>query len=334
MREAIQDILDESLEAVLGRGESADDFCRRYPEAAADLKPLLTLAIQGRQSLAVTMPAPAKAALRQRLVSQAQTMAAGRKPWTATWPRSRRLVLRPLVIAAAIMLLGTGTAFAATKAAPDSILYPLKTRLESARTLLAWQKLDRAAAETGNADKRLDEIIKMVGQNKPEYVPGLLASYHSHMDNAAALVVEARAGGEDTSEVEAMIDATRARQRQILGEIEDRLPEEVRQDISEDLDEARDAGLPDDADEHGSGGGQPPAPVPAGGYHDDDSHDGSDDGYYPSPGGGDDGSDDDYPSGGPGSGYPDPGYDDGDDNEVENHPVGNSHPGEDYEDGS
>lgn len=313
MKDAILNILDESLEAMLSRGERAGDCCRRHPEAAMELKSLLGLAMQSRQSLAATMPEPAKAALRERLVAQAEVRAAGRKSFAFAWLKTRRLVLRPLVIAAAISLLGAGTAFAAVKAPPDSILFPLKTRLESARTLMAWQKLDRAAVETGYANKRLDEIAQMVEQNKPEFVPDLLANYHMHIDTAAGLADEARAEGEDTGEVEAMIAAARSRQQQLLGEINDRLPEDVRETIRGDLDEA--GGDDDDTDS-----GYPPAPTapaPGGVYHDDDSFDDSDDDYQPPGGGGYD--DADNPSGGSGSGAPEPedGPDDSNDGEVE-----------------
>lgn len=321
-----QDILDEALEAMLNRGASVDECCQRFPEAAAQLRPLVSLAAQGRQSLSVTMPPAARASVRQRVMTKAQT--AGARAAVPVWRKFRRLALRPLVLAGAILALGASTAVAATQAGPDSFLYPVKTGLESARTTLAWQNLDQAAVETGYANRRLDEIREMSDSDKAGYIPGLLDSYHGHINTAQSLVDQARADGEDTSEVEAMIEATRARQRQLLVDIEDRLPEEVRQAISEDLEQARDESSgeqPEFDDQPGTGGAYSPvpsAPAPARGDESDDDY------YHPSGDG--DGYDDDYSGGGgSGSGYPEEpgdGEDSIDDSENGDHPVGSQQP--------
>lgn len=327
MNARMQDILDESLAAMLDRGESIADCIKRYPDAATELKPLLSLAARGQQALTATMPVPARSAVRKRIMAQALAQKTApvpdRTPWSRFWPR--RLAMRSLVVAGAIMLLGAGTAFAATQAGPDSLFYRFKTGMESARTTLAWQKLDQAAVETGNAGKRLDEISGMAAANKPEYIPGLLASYHQHIDVATRLVDEAKAEGEDAGEVEAMIAATEARKRQLMGEIEEGLTEEVREAIRGDLDEADDDDLNGETGDDDNDIPYPPAPsapAPAGGYRDDDG-DGYDDDHQSPPGGGDEGGGDDYPSGGgaPDSSEPDDGS--GDDGE-EDHPVSSS----------
>lgn len=320
MNARIQDILDESLAAVLDRGESVADCLKRYPDATAELKPLLSLAAQGQQALMVTMPAPARSAARQRIMAQARAQAApapDRTSWSRLWPR--RLVMRSLVVAGAIMLLGASTAMAASKAGPDSFLYGFKKEMESARATLAWQNLDKAAVETGYANRRLDEIAEMADSGKTEYIPGLLASYHEHIDKAQALADQARADGEDTGEVEMMIESARARHRQILGEIEDRLPEDVRQAIHEDLDEAGDTGLPNDAGENEQDDDQPPAPsAPApGGLEDNHESDDWGDDSHPAPDSGDYGGDDSSPDGGSEPEYHAP----------ENEPVNSSLPG-------
>lgn len=274
MAREFADILDDSLDRTLNRGESIDACGSRYPEAAAELKPLLELALQGRSALAVESPAEAMAAAREKVMTRARSIASGGReaPVRLPWPGGRRFLLRPLAIGAALVaLLSAGTAAAATAAGPDSSLYPLKQRLEDISRVMAAQDLDRARVEVGRADKRLDETLGMMDKDKPEYVPELMSRFDTHIETAASLAVEASDKGDDAGEVEEMISAARERQRQILGEIESRLPDEVRKAVKEDMEK------PDSESSHGPGQG-----LPGGGYYQepDDSGDyyrGSDD---------------------------------------------------------
>lgn len=158
--------------------------------------------------------------------------------------RSRRL-LAPLAVAAAVLLF-TVTAWAASGASPDSSLYPLKERLEDVHTFLAMQGLDRAASETERAGKRLDEILEMVDKGKPGYVPRLLSRCDRHIDSASNLVDEPGYREGDTYTVEGMIEGTLERRRAVLREISDRLPDNIRAEIADELlalEEGKDSGF-------------------------------------------------------------------------------------------
>lgn len=300
--EHFPEMLDRSLETVLSGRGTVDSCCRRHPDAAAELRPLLEIAALARKALAVEATAEARAATRKTLLAHtARPAGEKRGKWDRQrfsklwgWAGGRRL-LRPALVAVAIVIASAGTALAATRAEPDSFLYPLKQRLEGARTSLAAQKLDRATVETGYANRRLDEIIDMVNRDKAGYVPELLSRCDTHLSSAEALVREARAEGEDAERVERveeMIAAARERRGRVLNDIRDRLPEEVRDAI----------GLEADNDNDSSAAMPPSAPVaPAAPAPQPPGSDYNDDDYYEHRGGY--GGDDDSGGGGsqPGS---------------------------------
>lgn len=72
--------------------------------------------------------------------------------------------LRPVAILAAMMLLGTGTAFASTGAMPDSMLYPVKKAIESVSKNMANNKSRTLQILTFN-QRRIEEIQYLKATN-------------------------------------------------------------------------------------------------------------------------------------------------------------------------
>lgn len=304
MDNRIPDILDECIEAVLREGVDVDAACARYPGHEAELRPLVELALDSRAALEVEVSAEALERTRARVMAGVGDIARRRQleqDTVAIRPKRRLLRFKPVAwVSLALMLLIGGTALAAAGAGPDSFLYPLKQRMEEARTGLAWKKLDKAKTEVGYANRRLDEVSAMMDRDKPELVPDLLYRYDLHMEKAMRYADEAAADGEDASEVYAMIDDTRERHDRMLDDIFDRLPEDVRERVFGNDEGGRDSD--DDGIEDGDDG---PA---SGGPGSDDSESG-DDGHVPPSGGepggqDDDGYDDDGYEGGPGGSVP------------------------------
>lgn len=198
-------------------------------------------------------PAEGKAVTRKVLLAHAGSLAAEgeQKPQAAAPKRPRARdrgkrilppagllrqgrLLAPLAVAAAVLLF-TGTAWAANDAGADNILYPLKERLEDVRTFLALQGPDRAASQTERAGKRLDEMLEIVSRDRPGYVPGLLQSCDTHIDEARGLLDETGYRNSDTYAVEGMIKGMLERRRAVLLEISDRLPNHIRAEIADEL---------------------------------------------------------------------------------------------------
>ncbi len=139
----------------------------------------------------------------------------------------RRFLLKPAAAGAVILALSGATALAANSAGPDSVLYPLKQKIEEARSYIAFSKLSRAAVSAGDAGKRLDEIKTMVNKGKPQYVSELLANYDRQIGNAQNLAAAAKQEGDDITSVTGMIDATRARHDALMKEIFGRVPASI-----------------------------------------------------------------------------------------------------------
>ncbi|MBI5870324.1 MAG: hypothetical protein HZB44_05110 [Actinobacteria bacterium] len=297
-------VLDRELSRVLEGRASVDECCAANPGFADELKPLLELALSGQAALAVDDPPAAAAALaRKKLLAQAHSLGGVRKT-------GGRFRLRPLALASGLfLLLFAGTALAAGSAEPDSVLYPLKQRMESARTTLAMQDLDQARVEAEHANRRLDELQKMIDEGKGEYTGSLLADYEAHINDASTHAAAAAAVGENTSEVEAFISSVRGRHDEMVKTLglEDEEGNEGEDSNDESREDSAGGGDSDDMYIPGSGG------TPSG----DDGEEGNDD-YGPggsdhpggggsgggdsgggeSPGGGDSGDDGGYDGGG------------------------------------
>lgn len=170
-----------------------------------------------RDALAVEVPDQVRRRCRQKVMAGAERILA-RKQAAPLRPGSRRsLMLKPVALTAALFtLLFAGTAWAATGANPDDLLYPVKQRLEAARTSIALQNIDQARVQVAHAQTRLDEIENMVNRDRPDYVPGLLADYDRLMASAAEHLQTAAAEGEDTTAVEILASAAGARHDELL----------------------------------------------------------------------------------------------------------------------
>ncbi|MBK5226043.1 MAG: hypothetical protein JJD96_05665 [Thermoleophilia bacterium] len=208
----LQAALDGELGRLLDGKAGLEECCAANQELAAELRPLLQLALSGREALQAEVPTAAREKTRGKLVAQARSLSMQR--------RSSLALLRPLVLAAGLfVLLFAGTAVASSEAGPDSRLYPLKQRLELAHTTLAMQNLDQARAENSHANARLDELQKMLDNNRQEYVSDLLACYDKSISDATAHARSAAADGEDTAEIDALIQSTRLRHEEMLRKI-------------------------------------------------------------------------------------------------------------------
>lgn len=170
-----------------------------------------------RNALAVEIPDRVREDCRQRVMAGADQILA-RKQARSNRPANRRsLIFKPVALAAAMFtLLFAGTAWAATGAEPDDLLYPVKQRLETVRTSIALQDIDQARVQVAHAQARMDEIENMVRRDRSDYVPALLADYDRLMASATKHMLAAAADGEDISEVQALMTAARTRHDELL----------------------------------------------------------------------------------------------------------------------
>ncbi|MFQ5878765.1 MAG: DUF5666 domain-containing protein [Dehalococcoidia bacterium] len=163
MDKGFEAALDECL-AAMAEGLSLEECLERFPQHAQRLRPFLETAAQvgGVAPPSASHTAPAVA--RQRFMARAAQL-------RQVQQRRRPLLLRPAVLAAAlaiVVLAGSGfTAAAATRSQPDSLLYPIKLRLEDARLWFAFSEGDRIDLMLDRVERRLGEVRWLMEHDKP-----------------------------------------------------------------------------------------------------------------------------------------------------------------------
>ncbi|MBE0428754.1 MAG: hypothetical protein IBX61_02655 [Thermoleophilia bacterium] len=236
-----------------------------------ELRGLLDLARDCRRTLAVALPPEAAAAGREDILKRARNFTGSRKRSGGLFSGKllRGRILRPLGIAAILVVLLAGAALASSTAGPDSFLYPLKQMLEKARYFSAMDDRSKARVEVSHANVRLDELLEMVDAGKPEYVSQLLADFDGRIGSAQTLAERAAAQGSPVEEILALIDSAQARRLTVLNEIIDKLPAEIRDAIARQEDgvmpgpvpEAPASQAPENSIPAGAGNIGAPAPV-------------------------------------------------------------------------
>jgi len=255
-----EEILDTELGRLLAGQASIDECCAAHPDVAGELRPLLEVARSGQRALEVDVPSEIRESTHEKILSQAGGKLTRRRGSGKFWAQTgiSRLWLRPVVLGMGLLLLAfAGTAIAASKAAPDNVLYPLKQDLESARTDLAIQDIDQAQVENGHANARLDELLAMVADGKYEYINSLLAHYDSSIAAATGHADAAAAGGEDASGVYDQIRLTRERHNEVLAVILTMLPGDRGQALRELLGMPNEGTNPGMSGTNAGGNGQP-----------------------------------------------------------------------------
>lgn len=151
-------ILDECLERLLVRGETIEQCLQRYPEQAAELKPLLETALAAKKASAIQPQAEFKARARYQFREALQEAASPkRRPFFGWLPRWATVVTIVLIV----LLAGGGTVAAAGNSMPDSPLYPVKLATEQVRLMLTTSQMSKIRLCARLADRRVAEIIYM-----------------------------------------------------------------------------------------------------------------------------------------------------------------------------
>ncbi len=182
-------ILDDCLERIL-EGETLEQCLERYPEQAAELKPLLEMVLAVKEASAVEPRPEFKARARYQFRSALQEkVAPQRRPffgWLPRWATALAIVL-------IVLMAGGGTVAAASNSMPDSILYPVKLATENVQLALTTSELDRARLCANFADRRVAEIIYMADRGDARRVEVLTGRLDDRLEKLVALVAELEA---------------------------------------------------------------------------------------------------------------------------------------------
>jgi len=193
-------IFDECLERIVVDGETLEQCLKRYPEQAAELKPLLETVLAVKEASAVEPRPEFKARARYQFRSALQEKAAPkRRPffgWVPRWATALAIVL-------VVLMAGGGTVAAASNSMPDSILYPVKLATENVQLALTTSELGRARLCAGFADRRVVEIIYMADRGDARRVEEITGRLDDRLETLVVLVLELEA--DDANGAEAML---------------------------------------------------------------------------------------------------------------------------------
>ncbi|MEW6028694.1 MAG: DUF5667 domain-containing protein [Chloroflexota bacterium] len=189
MTEKLFDPLEVCLQA-LERGEDVETALRRYPDLAAELRPLLESSRHARTLAAFEVPEGAVRRGRARLLQRAAELReAKRAP-----RRSFLFTFRPLAVTLMLVLFflgGTGLVRASSGALPGDNLYPVKRSWEDLQLLFVTDEVEREGLELEYENERLEEIHELLARGRTEEVAfsGYVIAVHDGQLNVGGLPV-------------------------------------------------------------------------------------------------------------------------------------------------
>ena len=207
MAERFENILDGCLER-LRQGESLEQCLARYPDRAAELEPLLRVAMASQRAASLVEPRPEfKARTRYEMQSQlhdkerkSEPKKSGLVGWVPKWA----VVVASVVLI--FLLAGTGTVAASSTSMPDDTLYPVKLATERVQLRLSRGNISKARVTVRLADRRIKEIVYLAKKGDSRRLDRALLRLEGHME-AIEQVIEAN---EDRPKVQEAMTALKA----------------------------------------------------------------------------------------------------------------------------
>ncbi len=190
-------ILDRCIERIAS-GESVSSCLASYPDDREELEPLLRVASATVKAVSAVEPSQVAKARGLRMLNDAVAERGAKRRsffgWLAAWrpPAARTLVAKPLLAGVAVLLVASGLAFGADRAAADSVpgdaLYWVKTSRENLSLMMPKSDSAKAQEHARLAKVRSDEVGQLFRMGD---IPG--AQRHSvtisiHLSRSAELV--------------------------------------------------------------------------------------------------------------------------------------------------
>jgi hypothetical protein len=167
MNNKLYDALEICLQAI-ENGASVDSVLARFPDLAADLRPILEASRRARE---IPAPLPSADVMRRgraSLLQHAAEMRESKRPARrrqSVIPFFQRLTIA-LTLAAAALMSGTGLVQASSTSLPGENLYPVKRTWEDMRLLFVFSPEQREAVESEYEVERLDEVAELLREGR------------------------------------------------------------------------------------------------------------------------------------------------------------------------
>ena len=181
------DVLDECLERLLVKGETVEQCLDSFPEHTDALKPLLETALAVKEASAIQPRSEFRDKARYQLHSVLQEAESGRRRSFFSWSWQPRWAM-VVTVALVVLLAGGGTVAAAGGSMPDGPLYPVKLATEQVQLFFTPSALGKAELYARLVDRRVSEIARMAGANKPEHIERATDRLDDYLVKIAGLV--------------------------------------------------------------------------------------------------------------------------------------------------
>ncbi len=189
-------ILDRCIERIAS-GESVSSCLASYPDDREELEPLLRIAAVTMQAVSAVEPNQVAKARGLRMLNDAVADRTARKRSFFGWltslrfQPSRALIAKPLVAGIAVLLVGSGLAFGADRAAADSVpgdaLYWVKTSRENLSLMMPKSDAARAQEHARLAKVRSDEMGRLVRMGNIQGAQNHSVTITLHLSRSAEL---------------------------------------------------------------------------------------------------------------------------------------------------
>ena len=229
MADRFDDILNECTEGLL-QGESVEQCLARYPEQAAELEPLLRVALAARKTSSAVEPRPEfKARVRHEVQSQLRSRVRKAEPkgipalrWIPRWAAVAACVALVFVFAAG------GTVASFSNSVPGDTLYPVKTATEEVQLKLSFSGTAKAKLQAKFAERRAWEMARLAEKGRTAKLAALAAQFKAHLAQIEKLAAQIEAtdtgDGERISELKEILYANMARDLALLDKAEAKAP--------------------------------------------------------------------------------------------------------------
>ena len=235
----IEDILSQCIEDIKSGNVSQADCLERYPSVRRELEPLLRIALNIQEPPDIRPSDAFKIRARGSLmeyIRASQAMKEARRPifkvgirqaWYAGWLKAATIAI---TVVLAISSVGAGTAYASQGSLPGDVLYPVKLGAEHVQRFLTINDVSRVKLELGFADTRLKEMEEVVEKN-PEGIPVAITGYERNLNLAISRADQTKNEGVPAN-LQETIALVISSQLSMIDEVEDGVPEEVEEAIS------------------------------------------------------------------------------------------------------
>jgi hypothetical protein len=263
-RQDIEEILQDSLEALLSGEAELDGLLARYPQYSEELKPRLEAVMWLEKRKPALDPPPGFIeASASRLVAKLEGEASagsvamqaegvGPLDWVSAWltrlvtgfDRRTAFQFATALVLIIGLLFGFFSAARASKSAlPGEPLYGLKVGLERVEFSLAFSDFKRAELNVRFAERRLQEIQELVQNKRYDHVAQAVTNFQDQVQRAnESLEVAAKRDPARTRQLAVQLEESLAGQQAVFTAMAQVVPTQVRPEIDRLL-AATDLGL-------------------------------------------------------------------------------------------